>query len=47
VLLVDGQPPAAAAAGQAVVIAGSAQAGGTLDSAAVTGKVLFVAYGRS
>src|SRR3989449_1628242 len=45
VLLVDGQPPAAAAAGQAVVITGSAQAGGTLDSAAVTGKVLFVAYG--
>ena len=45
VLLVDGQPPAAAAAGQAVVITGSAQAGGALDSAAVTGKVLFVAYG--
>src|SRR5712691_10826241 len=32
-------------AGHAVVITGSAQAGGTLDSAAVTGKVLFVAYG--
>src|SRR5882762_9977816 len=42
---ITGRAPAIWRAGQAVVIAGSAQAGGTLDSAAVTGKVLFVAYG--
>ena len=45
VLLVEGQPPAGAATGPAVVITGSADAGGTLDSAAVTGKVVFLAYG--
>ncbi|HYL21654.1 MAG TPA: M28 family peptidase [Gemmatimonadales bacterium] len=45
VLLVDGQPPAAAAAGSAVVITGSAQATDALDPAAVTGKVVFLAYG--
>src|SRR5881409_378959 len=38
VLLVQGQPPAAAAAGSAAVITGSADAGGALDSAGVTGK---------
>ncbi len=45
VLLVEGQPPPGAAAAQAVVITGSADAGGTLDSTAVTGKVVFLAYG--
>jgi len=45
VLLVEGQPPAGAAAGPAVVITGSADAGGTLDSAAITGKIVFLAYG--
>jgi len=45
VLLVEGQPPPGAAAAPAVVITGSADAGGTLDSAAVTGKVVFLAYG--
>ena len=45
VLLVEGQPPAGAAAGTVVVITGSADAGGTLDSAAVTGKIVFLAYG--
>src|SRR6267143_1739793 len=45
VLLVEGQPPARAAAGPAVVITGSADAGGTLDSAAVTGKIVFLTYG--
>ena len=45
VLLVQGQPPAGAAAVPAVVIAGSPDAGGTLDSAAVTGKIVFLAYG--
>ncbi len=46
VLLVEGQPPAEAAAGPAAVISGSADAGGTLDSAGVTGKVVFLGYGR-
>src|SRR2546425_2882524 len=45
VLLVEGQPPAGAAVGPAVVITGSADAGGTLDSAGVTGKIVFLAYG--
>src|SRR5438477_127375 len=45
VLLVEGQPPAGAPAAPAVVITGSADAGGALDSAAVTGKVVFLAYG--
>jgi Zn-dependent M28 family amino/carboxypeptidase len=45
VLLVEGQPPAVAAAGPAVVITGSTDAGATLDSAAVTGKVVFLGYG--
>src|SRR6184192_2215169 len=45
VLLVQGQPPAAAAAGSAAVITGSADAGGALDSAGVTGKIVFLAYG--
>src|SRR6266566_4598374 len=46
VLLVEGQAPAgAAAAVPAVVITGSADAGGTLDSAGVTGKIVFLAYG--
>src|SRR5947199_6217558 len=45
VLLVEGQPPAGTAAGTAVVITGSADAGGTLDSTAVTGKIVFLAYG--
>ncbi|HEV2750368.1 MAG TPA: M28 family peptidase [Gemmatimonadales bacterium] len=45
VLLVDGQPPAAGAKGSAAIITGSAQASDTLDSAAVTGKVAFLAYG--
>src|SRR5207253_1115633 len=37
--------PAAAAAGSAAVITGSADAGGALDSAGVTGKIVFLAYG--
>ncbi|HYU36683.1 MAG TPA: M28 family peptidase [Gemmatimonadales bacterium] len=45
VLLVEGQPPAGTAAGTAVVITGSADAGGALDSTAVTGKIVFLAYG--
>src|SRR6266704_3988435 len=45
VLLVQGQPPAAAAAGSAAVITGSADAAGALDSAGVTGKIVFLAYG--
>src|SRR2546430_3090749 len=45
VLLVGGQPLAGAAAGPAVVITGSADAGGTLDSAGVAGKIVFLAYG--
>src|SRR6266550_662705 len=45
VLLVQGQPPAAAAAGSAAVITGSADAGGALDSGGVTGKIVFLAYG--
>jgi Zn-dependent M28 family amino/carboxypeptidase len=45
VLLVQGQPPAEAAAGSAAVITGSADAGGALDSAGVTGKIVFLAYG--
>src|SRR5438128_1962336 len=45
VLLVEGQPPAGAPAASAVVITGSADAAGALDSAAVTGKVVFLAYG--
>src|SRR3989475_9849764 len=44
VLLVDGQPPAAAAAGPAGGVTAAAQAGGPLDSAAVTGEGLFGAY---
>src|SRR5438094_550197 len=45
VLLVEGQAPAGAAAGPAVVITGSADGRSTLDSAAVTGKIVFLAYG--
>src|SRR5690348_9228852 len=45
VLLVEGQPPAEVAAGPAAVITGSADAGGALDSAGVTGKIVFLAYG--
>lgn len=44
VLLVQGQPAEAAAA-PAAVITGSADAGGALDSAGVTGKIIFLAYG--
>src|SRR2546423_6438982 len=45
VLLVEGQPPAGTAAGSAVVITGSADAGGALDSAGGTRKNVFLAYG--
>src|SRR5437763_14965449 len=45
VLLVEGQAPAGAAAGPAVVITGSADGRSTLESAAVTGTVVFLAYG--
>ena len=45
VLLVEGQAPSGAAAVPAVVITGSADAGGALDSAGVTGKIVFLAYG--
>ena len=45
VLLVEGAPPAEAAAAPAAVITGSADAGGGLDSAGVTGKIVFLGYG--
>ena len=45
VLLVDGQPPAGTVTASAVVVTGSAQTSDTLDSSAVTGKVVFLAYG--
>src|SRR3989442_923677 len=45
VLLVEGQPPAGAPAASAVVITGSADAAGALDSTAVSGKGVFLAYG--
>ena len=45
VLLVDGQPPAGDSAGPGVVITGSPQGAAALDSSAVTGKVVFLAYG--
>jgi Zn-dependent M28 family amino/carboxypeptidase len=45
VLLVEGQAPAGRAPAPAAVITGSADAGGTLDSTAVTGRVVFLAYG--
>jgi Zn-dependent M28 family amino/carboxypeptidase len=44
-LLVDGQPPARGAKGSAVIITGSARANDTLEAGAVTGKVVFLAYG--
>jgi Peptidase family M28 len=44
-LLVDGQPPATGAKGSAVIITGSARANDTLEAGAVTGKVVFLAYG--
>src|SRR5947208_2578041 len=47
VLLVDGQPPAGDSAGAGVVITGSPQGAAALDSTAVTGKVIFLAYGPS
>ena len=45
VLLVEGEVAAGATAVPAVVITGSADAGGTLDSAGMAGKVVFLAYG--
>src|SRR2546423_13095295 len=45
VLLVEGQPPAGDSAGPGVVITGSPQGAGALDSSAVTGRVVFLAYG--
>jgi len=45
VLLVEGEAPAGAAAGAAVLVTGTPQAGGELDSAAVTGKAVFLAFG--
>jgi hypothetical protein len=45
VLLVEGQAPEAATTGSAVVITGSADAAGALDSAAVAGRVVFLAFG--
>src|SRR5881398_1552721 len=47
VLLVDGQPPAGDSVGAGVVITGSPQGAAALDSTAVTGKVIFLAYGPS
>ena len=47
VLLVDGQPPSGDSAGAGVVITGSPQGAAALDSAAVTGRVVFLAYGPS
>jgi hypothetical protein len=46
VLLIEGQAPEKATAGAAVLIAGSTDSGGVLDSAAVAGKVVFLAVGR-
>ncbi len=45
VLLIEGEPPAADAAGTGVLITGAPQAGGELDSAAVAGKVVFLSFG--
>jgi len=45
VLLVDGQPPAGDSTGPGAVITGSPQGAAALDSSAVTGKVVFLAYG--
>src|SRR5437870_13367538 len=45
VLLVDGQPPAGTVTASAVVVTGSAQTSDTLDSSAVTGKVVLLASG--
>jgi len=45
VLLIEGEPPAADAAGTGVLITGAPQAGGKLDSAAVAGKVVFLSFG--
>ncbi len=45
VLLIEGEPPAADAAGTGVLITGAPQAGGALDSAAVAGKVVFLSFG--
>src|SRR5207244_4005539 len=47
VLLVEGQAPAGAAAGPAVVITGSADGRSTLDSAAVPGQIGFLGYGAT
>ena len=46
VLLVEGQAPSVATTAPAAVVTGSPDAAGSaLDSASVTGKVVFVAYG--
>ena len=46
ILMVEGQVPPGATTGSAAVITGSPDAaGGTLDSASVTAKVVFVAFG--
>jgi peptidase M28-like protein len=45
VLLVEGQAPEAAAAGPAVVITGNPDSAKALDSASVTGRVIFLAFG--
>jgi len=47
VLLVDGQPPSGDSAGPAVVLTGSPQGALALDSSAVTGTAVFIAYGPS
>ncbi|HVH67015.1 MAG TPA: M28 family peptidase [Gemmatimonadales bacterium] len=46
VLLLQGKAPEKATAGPAVVITGSPDSGGGLDSTAVAGKVVFFAVGR-
>ncbi len=45
VLLVEGQAPERATSGSGVLITGSAEGSTALDSSAVAGKVLFVAFG--
>ena len=45
VLLVEGQPATGDSAGAGVVITGSPQGAAAFDSSAVTGKVVFLAYG--
>ena len=44
-LLIQGQPPAQQAGASAVVITGSLESGGGVDSASVAGKIVFMPFG--